>query len=60
MLDASGAMVEIFSAHMTGLDFYLDPSALDKVSAANIRTLLKDALTALEKNGGFAQANDPA
>ncbi len=60
MLDASGAMVEIFSAHMTGLDFYLDPSALDKVSAANIRALLKDALTALEKNGGFAQANDPA
>jgi adenylate cyclase len=28
MLDASGAKVQIFSEHMTGLDFYLDPAMI--------------------------------
>jgi hypothetical protein len=60
VLDASGAMAEIFSEHMTGLDFYFDPSALDKVSAANICALFKYALDALEKKGASAHAGDPA
>jgi len=56
ILNASGEVVEIFTAHMTGLDFYLDPGALDKANAANIRALLRNALSALEKEDGAAQA----
>jgi class 3 adenylate cyclase len=49
MLDANGQKVEIFSEHMTGLDFYLDPSMVNVGSAERIRALLQDAITALEK-----------
>jgi hypothetical protein len=49
MLDALGQKVEIFSEHMTGLDFYLDPSMVDVGSAEQIRTLLQDAIAALQK-----------
>ena len=51
MLDAIGQKVEIFSEHMTGLDFYLDPSMVNVGSAERIRALLQDAITALEKYG---------
>jgi class 3 adenylate cyclase len=57
LLDASGAQIEIFSAHMTGLDFYLDPSMLNPSNAANIRAILQSALKALEKEGGLAGAS---
>jgi adenylate cyclase len=49
VLDESGEKVEVFREHMTGLDFYLDPSILDESRAAHIRTLLQNALKALEK-----------
>ena len=32
-----------------GLDFYLDPSLIDEKEAARIRSVLADAMTALEK-----------
>jgi adenylate cyclase len=51
MLDALGQKVEIFSEHMTGLDFYLDPTMVNVGSAQQIRTLLKKAIAALEKYG---------
>jgi len=51
MLDALGQKVEIFSEHMTGLDFYLDPTMVNVGSARRIRALLQKAITALEKNG---------
>lgn len=51
MLDAVGQKVQIFSEHMTGLDFYLDPSRVNVGSAERIRALLQDAITALEKYG---------
>ena len=59
MLDSAGAQVAIFSAHMTGLDFYLDPSMLNTGSVANIRAMLEEALTALEKDSGRSQLSDP-
>ncbi|HUI21393.1 MAG TPA: adenylate/guanylate cyclase domain-containing protein [Methylocella sp.] len=58
-LDSKGEQVEVFSAHMTGLDFYLDPSMLNTGSTANIRAILQDALNALEKNRGVVQLSDP-
>ncbi|HZQ13318.1 MAG TPA: adenylate/guanylate cyclase domain-containing protein [Pseudolabrys sp.] len=51
MLDASGRAVEIFSEHTTGLDFYLDPSMVAAGSADRIRTVLRQALAALERQG---------
>jgi class 3 adenylate cyclase len=58
-LGSKGEQVEIFSAHMTGLDFFLDPSMLNTRNAANIRAILQDALNALEKDGGLSQLSDP-
>jgi class 3 adenylate cyclase len=49
MLDATGHSVEIFSEHITGLDFYLDPSMVNVGSAERIRALLQNAIAALEK-----------
>ena len=40
--------VEIFSEHMAGLDFYLDPSMVDASRAEHVRELLQNALKALE------------
>jgi adenylate cyclase len=51
MLDEMGQKVEIFSEHMTGLDFYLDPSTLSVGSAEKICALLQHAIAALEKSG---------
>ena len=51
MLDEMGRKVEIFSEHMTGLDFYLDPSMLTVGSAEKIRAVLEDAIAALDKSG---------
>jgi adenylate cyclase len=51
MLDAGGKKIEIFSEHMTGLDFYLDPSMVTSGSTERIRSLLQNALSALERYG---------
>jgi adenylate cyclase len=51
LLDASGQKVQIFSEHMTGLDFYLDPSMVNVGSAERIRAVLQDAIAALERYG---------
>ena len=49
MVDATGTEIEKFSDHTTGLDFYLDPSAVDVAAAGRIRGLLQDAITALDR-----------
>jgi hypothetical protein len=51
MLDAMGKKVEVFSEHMTGLDFYLDPSMVNVGSAERIRTVLQKAIAALDASG---------
>jgi class 3 adenylate cyclase len=56
MLDASGEKIEIFSEHMTGLDFYLDPTMVDRRAAEHVRTVLRNALAALEKSGSLPRA----
>ena len=47
-LDASGRQTRTFSEHLRGLDFYLDPSALDPAAAAHVRKLLGSAMASLE------------
>jgi len=50
MRDAAGQKITIFSEHVTGLDFYLDPSMVHSGSAERIRAVLQDAIAALEKH----------
>jgi hypothetical protein len=49
MLDGSGAKMEIFSEHMTGLDFFLDPAMIDASASAHIRGVLENAIATLDK-----------
>jgi class 3 adenylate cyclase len=55
VLDATGRKIEIFSEHMAGLDFYLDPSMVDASRAEHIRKLLQNALKALETSSHSAR-----
>jgi hypothetical protein len=59
MLNAMGHSVEIFSEHMTGLDFYLDPSMVNAGAAGRICALLQDAIAALEKYGSRPMPQRP-
>jgi class 3 adenylate cyclase len=52
VLDEAGRKIEIFSEHMTGLDFYLDPRAVDATGLERIRETLRNAIAALEGRGG--------
>ena len=49
VLDEAGRKIEIFSEHMTGLDFYLDPRAVDATALERIRVTLRNAIIALEE-----------
>jgi adenylate cyclase len=49
LLDSEGKKVEIFAAHTTGIDFYLDPSMIGADNIPNIRAVLKHALAAVER-----------
>src|SRR6478672_3473927 len=52
VLDDAGRKIEIFSEHITGLDFYLDPRAIDATALERIRATLRNAIAALETRGG--------
>ena len=52
VLDEAGRKIEIFSEHITGLDFYLDPRAVDATAIERIRETLRNAIAALEGRGG--------
>jgi adenylate cyclase len=49
MLRASADRSLVVVERMTGLDFYLDPSIVEEKDAARIRSILGDALAALDK-----------
>lgn len=46
-----------FSEHMQGLDFYLDPRAVDPQSAARIRKVLQSAMEILEERASQSEAD---
>jgi adenylate cyclase len=47
-LASNGKELSLFSGHARGLEFYLDPSALNQEALARTRSLLKDAVAALD------------
>jgi adenylate cyclase len=59
LIGASGKKMEIFSEHMTGLDFYLDTSMVTKGSAERIRQVLQSAVAALDQRDPSPQAHHP-
>ncbi len=50
ILGAAGETMQVFSEHVTGLDFYLNASMVDADAATRVRKVLQDALNALDKN----------
>jgi class 3 adenylate cyclase len=49
VLDSKGNNVEVFSEHLTGLEFYFNTGMIDASDARHVRNVLQDALKALEK-----------
>ena len=50
MLDGLGVKTEIFSEHLVGVDFYLDPTKVPADTSKRLRHVLQRALTALDKH----------
>jgi len=48
VLDSTGKNVQVFSEHMTGLDFYFNAGMIDSTKAPQNREILQDALRALD------------
>jgi class 3 adenylate cyclase len=44
----SGAAVQIFNEHASGLDFFMDINVVDEAAAARVRGVLQQAISALE------------
>jgi class 3 adenylate cyclase len=51
ILDNFGAKSEIFSEHLVGVDFYLDPARVAADTSARLRQVLQRAIVALDKHG---------
>jgi adenylate cyclase len=49
VLDSTGKNIEVFSEHLTGLDFYLNADMIDAGDARHVREVLQDALKVLER-----------
>ena len=49
VLDSTGKNIEVFSEHLTGLDFYLNADMIDAGDARHVRDVLQDALKVLER-----------
>jgi hypothetical protein len=49
LADGAGSKAEVFSTHVTGADFYLDPRAVDSSSAERLRAVLQAALRAIDQ-----------
>jgi len=54
ILGDAGETIQVFSEHLTGLDFYLNANMIDATSASRIRKVLQDALKALERSSAPA------
>ena len=46
--DEKGEKIAVFSEHVTGMDLYLNPNMVDAENATRIRTVLQDALKAMD------------
>jgi hypothetical protein len=59
IFDSRGVTSQVFSEHMTGLEFYLNANTVDAGTVAYIRKVLQDALKALEKSIPAAPGERP-
>jgi len=50
IFDSAGANIQVFSEHLTGMDFYLNAAMIDAGNASRIRKILQAALTALDRS----------
>jgi adenylate cyclase len=55
MLDGLGVKTEIFSEHLVGVDFYLDPARLAADTSEHLRQVLQRAIAVLDKHRGDAR-----
>ena len=55
MLDGLGVKTEIFSEHLVGVDFYLDPTRVPADTSKRLRHVLQRAIASLEKHRGDAR-----
>ena len=58
LLDPAGASVRVFSEHLAGLDFDLDPSLVEAGSAERIQAVLRAAMAALEARRSSAASGE--
>jgi hypothetical protein len=54
MLDGFGVKTEIFSEHLVGVDFYLDPTKVPADTSKRLRHVLQRAVAALDSHQGDA------
>ena len=54
MLDDFGVKTEIFSEHLVGVDFYLDPTKVPADTSKRLRHVLQRAVAALDSHQGDA------
>jgi adenylate cyclase len=54
LLDEFGATRRIFQEHATGVDLYLDLSTLGEAESERVRSMLTEAIEALERRKGAA------
>ena len=55
VLDGGGVTTEIFSEHLVGVDFYLDPAKVPADTSERLRHVLQRAIASLEKHRGDAR-----
>lgn len=58
ILDGPGAKAEVFSEHLVGVDFYLDPSRVPVDTSERLRQVLQRAIGALDKHQARGHRRD--
>jgi hypothetical protein len=56
-MDAAGQPSKVFSEHMTGVDFYLDPLMVNAGAAERLRTVLQQAIALENLQRGTASSS---
>lgn len=52
LLATDGTTVQIFSEHSSGIDLYLDLGRIDSSASASVRSILQNAISALDRQSG--------
>jgi len=52
LLAPDGSTLQVFSEHFSGIDLYLDLGRIDSSALAKVRTILQNAISALDRRSG--------